>query len=346
MEENEIGTLSYIGRRLALSIFVLIGLSIFIFTLSRVIPGDPARLALGPMAPQFAVDQLREKLHLNEPLPVQYFIWLSNAIRGDFGDSIVTYRPVIEDIKQFFPVTLELVIFSTIVSTALAILIGAISGRRANSWIDNIFRLFSYIGIAVPTFVWAVLAIFFFGYIFKILPTMGQLSTNIAAPPTITGMMGFDAILTGNIPAFVDHLRYLLMPAFAMSIGRIAQEARILRSGIIENLKKDYITAAVSYGIPERSITFKYLMKPSLIPMISILGMDIAGAMGGSFIIETIFNWPGFGRYGMWAMLNKDLNAIIASVVIIGAFFAIANIIVDLIIASLDPRIRMMERGA
>jgi peptide/nickel transport system permease protein len=298
------------------------------------------------MAPQWAVDQLREQLHLNEPLPVQYVIWLTNAIRGDFGESIVTKRPVIIDVITFFPASLELVILSTIVSTALAIVIGAISGRRANSWFDNIFRLFSYIGIAVPTFVWAIMALFLFGYVWKILPTMGQLSSTLSPPPTLTGMMGLDALLTGNITVFLDHFRYMLMPALSMSIGRIAQEARILRSGIIENLKKDYITAEVSYGIPERVITFKYLMKPSLIPMISVLGMDIAAAMGGSFIIETIFNWPGFGRYGMWAMLNKDINAIIASVVIIGAFFAIANIIVDLIIASVDPRIRMMDRGS
>jgi len=340
------GTLKFILKRLGLSIFVLLGLSIFIFTLSRIIPGDPARLALGPMAPQWAVDQLREKLHLNEPLLVQYVIWLTNALHGDLGESLVTKRPVIQDIIQFFPASLELVIFSTFISTVFAIIIGAISGRRANTWFDNFFRLFSYIGIAVPTFVWAVLSLFFFGYILKILPTMGQLSVGLASPPTITGMMGFDALLTGNFTVFFDHLRYMIMPSFAMSIGRIAQEARILRSGIIENVKKDYITAATSYGIPERSITFKYLMKPSLIPMISVMGMDIAGAMGGSFIIETIFNWPGFGKYGMWAMLNKDLNAIIATVVIIGTFFAIANIIVDIIIASVDPRIKMMERGS
>ncbi len=342
---NKIGILTYVLKRLVLSVFVLFGLSILIFTLSRVIPGDPARLALGPMAPQWAVDQLREKLHLNEPLPVQYVIWLSNALHGDFGDSIVTKRPVLLDIIQFFPATFELVVFSMAISILLSIVIGAISGRRANSWFDNFFRLFSYIGIAVPTFVWAVLFLFVFAFWFRLLPTMGQLSSNIANPPWITGMVGLDALLTGNWAAFVDHLRHIIMPGLAMSIGTIAQEARILRSGFIENNKKDYITAAVSYGIPERDITFKYLMKPSLIPMISVLGMDIAASMGGSFIIETIFNWPGFGKYGMWAMLNKDLNAIIASVMIIGFFFATANIVVDLIVSYVDPRIRMQERS-
>ena len=345
MEAMKIGLLRYIGKRLFLSLFVLFGLSILIFTLSRVIPGDPARLALGPMAPQFAVDQLREKLHLNDPLWVQYVIWLTNALHGDFGDSIVTKRPVIQDIIQFFPATFELVLFSMVISIILSLVIGAISGRRANSWFDNVFRLFSYIGIAVPTFVWAVLALLVFVFWFKLLPTMGQLSTTIAAPPTITGMMGVDALLAGNWTAFVDHFKHLILPGLAMAIGTIAQEARILRSGFIENNKKDYITAAVTYGIPERDITFKYLLKPSIIPMISVMGMDIAASMGGSFIIETIFNWPGFGKYGMWAMLNKDLNAIIASVMILGFFFAMANIIVDLIISYIDPRIKMMEKG-
>jgi peptide/nickel transport system permease protein len=345
MEVMKIGFVRYIGKRLLLSLFVLLGLSILIFTLSRVIPGDPARLALGPMAPQFAVDQLREKLHLNDPLWFQYVIWLSNALHGDFGDSIVTKRPVIQDIIQFFPATFELVVFSMVISIILSLVIGAISGRRANSWFDNVFRLFSYIGIAVPTFVWAVLGLFVFVFWFKLLPTMGQLSTTIAAPPTITGMMGVDALLAGNWTAFVDHFEHLILPGLAMAIGTIAQEARILRSGFIENNKKDYITAAVTYGIPEKDITFKYLMKPSIIPMISVMGMDIAASMGGSFIIETIFNWPGFGKYGLWAMLNKDLNAIIASVMILGFFFAMANIIVDLIISDIDPRIKMMEKG-
>jgi peptide/nickel transport system permease protein len=159
-------------------------------------------------------------------------------------------------------------------------------------------------------------------------------------------MMSIDSLLVGDLGAFIDHFKHMILPSVTMSISRIAQDAKILRAGMIENLKKDYITSATSFGVPESRITFKYLMKPSIIPMVSIMGMEISGSMGGSFIIETIFNWPGFGRYGMWAMLNKDLNAIIASVMIVGAFFALINIVVDIIIAYLDPRIRMMERSA
>lgn len=337
--------LEYVIKRLFHSIFVLLGLSILIFTLSRIIPGDPARMALGPLAPEWAVEELREKLHLNDPLPVQYIIWLSNALRGDFGESLVTKRPVMQDFLTFFPATLELVIFSTIISIPLAIILGIISGYKANSLFDNAIRLFSYIGIATPGFVWAILALFFFSYILRVLPTMGQLSTGYTIPTPLTGLLSIDAILIGRIDIFLDHLKHMILPGLCLSIGRIAQEARLLRSGMIENLRRDYITAAISYGIPERRVMFRYLFKPSLIPMISVMGLDLASAMAGSFVIETIFNWPGFGKYAMWAILNKDLNPIVASVIIIGIFFALFNIIVDIIVAYLDPRIRVMERA-
>jgi peptide/nickel transport system permease protein len=336
---------TYVLKRLFYSVFVLLGLSILIFTISRVVPGDPARLSLGPLAPQWAVDQLREKLHLNDPLPVQYFIWLTNALQGNLGESLVSKRPVMKDFLTFFPATLELVIFSIIISTVFSIILGALAGRKANSLFDNLVRVFSYIGIAGPNFVWAVIALFAFGYVWKVLPVLGQLSVGISRPPVLTGAMSIDSLLAGRVDVFINHLSHMILPSFCMSIDRLAQDAKILRAGIVENLKKDYITAAVSYGIPDRRVMMRYLLKPSLIPLVSIMGMEIAASMGGSFIIETIFNWPGFGRYSMWAMLNKDINAVVASVMLMGLFFALFNIIVDVIVAYLDPRIRVMERA-
>jgi peptide/nickel transport system permease protein len=336
---------NYILKRLFYSIFVLFGLSILIFSLSRIVPGDPARIALGPMAPQWAVDQLREDLHLNDPLPVQYVIWLTNALRGDLGVSIVTKRPVMKDFLTFFPASMELVLFSVVIGVGISILVGAIAGRKPNSLFDNVFRVISYFAIAIPTFVWAVMGLFLFGYIWKILPTLGQLSIGIPRPPPVTRMMLIDSIIAGNWRAFFDHLRHMILPASVMSIARTAQDAKILRAGVVENIKKDYIMAAVSYGIPERRIMMRYLLKPSLIPMVSILGMEIARSIGGSFIIESIFSWPGFGKYGMSAMLMKDLNPIIASVMLMGLSTAFFNIVVDVIVAYLDPRIRVMERS-
>lgn len=335
----------FIAKRLFYSIFVLLGLSMIIFLMSRIFPGDPARTALGTLAPQWAVDNLREQLHLNDPIHVQYWIWLTNAIRGDLGMSLVTKRPVMKDIINFFPATFELVVFSIIISITISIVVGVTAGRRANSRFDNIVRIASYIGVAIPTFVWAIMAMFLFGYMWKMLPVLGRLSSGIVYPPRITGMITVDALLTGNFAAFFDVLKHMILPGSALAVGRIAQDTRIMRASIVENLRKDYIAAATSYGIPERLVMFKYLMKPSLIPVVSIMGLEISGAMAGSFIIEFIFNWPGFGKYGANAMLNKDLNAIIGSVMIVGIFFALINIVVDVIIAYLDPRIRMAVRS-
>jgi peptide/nickel transport system permease protein len=335
----------FIAKRLFYSIFVLLGLSMIIFLMSRIFPGDPARTALGTLAPQWAVDKLKEQLHLNDPIHVQYWIWLTNAFRGDLGMSLVTKRPVMKDIINFFPATFELVVFSIIISITISIVVGVTAGRRANSRFDNIVRIASYLGVAIPTFVWAIMAMFLFGYMWKMLPALGRLSSGIIHPPRITGLITVDALLTGNFAAFFDVLKHMILPGSALAVGRIAQDTRIMRASIVENLRKDYIAAATSYGIPERLVMFKYLMKPSLIPVVSIMGLEISGAMAGSFIIEFIFNWPGFGKYGANAMLNKDLNAIIGSVMIVGIFFALINIVVDVIVAYLDPRIRMAVRS-
>ena len=335
----------FIAKRLFYSIFVLLGLSIIIFTMSRIFPGDPARMALGGLAPQWAVDKLREQLHLNEPIYIQYWIWFTNALRGDLGISLVTKRPVVKDVTIFFPATFELVIFSIILSITISIVVGVLAGRHANSWFDNIVRVISYLGVAIPTFVFAIIGMFLFGYMWKLLPALGRLSMATVPPPRITGLITVDSLLTGNVAAFFDILKHMILPGSALAMGRIAQDTRIMRASIVENLRKDYISAATSYGIPERTVMFKYLMKPSLIPVVSIMGLEISGSMAGSFIIEFIFNWPGFGRYGCNAMLNKDLNAIIGSVMIVGVFFALINIVVDVIIAYLDPRIRMAVRS-
>lgn len=338
--------LKFLGKRLALSLFVLFGLSILIFTISRVLPGDPVRMALGSRAPQWAVDNLREQMHLNDPLYAQYYYWLAGAVRGDFGQSLFTRRAVIEDVREFLPATMELALFAGVIMAIFGILLGAVSGRYSNTWIDNSVRIFSYIGIVTPSFVFAILFLLLFGYLLNVLPTMGRLSPWIARPPVITGMVSLDALLSGNFAALGDAIRHLILPAVSLALGGMAQEARITRSTISDNLRKDYIASAKGFGVPDRLVMFKYLLKPSLIPTVSILGLDFASLIGNAFLVELIFNWPGFSRYGIHAMLNKDLNAVSAVVMVLGVVFIIVNILVDLIVAWLDPRIRLgAERG-
>ncbi len=334
-------TISFIARRIVYSVFVLLGLSIVIFVIARIMPGDPARMAVGARAPQWVVDRLREQMHLNETLPVQYVYWLRDALRGDFGLSLVTQRAVTNDIKEFFPASIELVLVSGLFAAVGGIGLGVISARYKDTWIDNAVRVFSYLGVVTPSFVFAILFVLLFGWLLRWFPIIGRLSESVAAPPLRTGLMTVDALLAGRFDAFVDALRHLVLPALSLAMGSIAQEARITRSSMADNLNKDYIAAARSLGVPERVVMGRLLLKPSLIPTVSILGLDIASTLSIAFLVELIFNWPGIARYGMTAMLHKDLNAISAVILVLGAAFVVVNILVDLIVAQLDPRIRL-----
>jgi len=334
-------TLTFIVKRAAHSIFVLLGLSIVIFIISRVIPGDPARIAAGARAPDWVVDNLREQMHLNDSLPVQYGYWLTDALQGDFGLSLVTRRNVANDIMEFFPATFELALYAGLIMAVLGISLGTISARYKDSWIDNIVRVISYLGVVTPSFVWAIIFLLIFGFVLGWLPTIGRLSEGVEPPPTLTGLYTIDALLTGNPEVFWDALRHRILPALALAMGSMAQQARITRSAMSDNLSKDYIAAGRALGIPERVMMNKFLLKPSLIPSISILGLDFAATMSNAFLVELIFNWPGISRYGINAMLRKDLNAIAAVILVLGVVFIVANILVDITVAQLDPRIRL-----
>ena len=333
--------ITFLVRRAIHSIFVLLGLSIVIFVISRIMPGDPARMAVGARAPQWVVDNLREQMHLDEPLYAQYYYWLRDALHGDFGISLVTRRQVADDIKEFFPATFELALFAGLINGAGGIFLGTVSAQHKDKWIDNVVRVISYLGVVTPSFVFAVLFLLLFGMTLNWMPTMGRISTELSRPPVVTGLITIDALLAGDFAVFFDALWHLILPGIALAMGGLAQEARITRSTMSDNLTKDYIASERSLGIPEKVIMRSFLLKPSLIPTVSILGLYFAATLGSAFLVELIFNWPGISRYGINAMLRKDLNAIAAVIMILGVVFIIVNILVDLVVAQLDPRIRL-----
>lgn len=331
----------FILNRLLLSIVVIFGLSIVIFCIARIVPGDPARMALGATATEHALETFRAENHLKEPLPMQYVYWIKGVLTGDFGISTMTKRPVIQDMMEFLPATLEVVILAAVFLVLGSIFLGRLAAKHKDSVLDAAVRVFSYAGVAIPGFVLAVLLLLLFGYVWPIIPVLGRLSHGIAAPPGITGMYTLDSLLSGNFSTFGDAFLHILTPALALCAGGMFQEARLVRNAMTENMGKDYLAAMEGYGVPKRLIMNKYLFKPSLIPAVSCMGMDIAALMSNAFLIEVIFGWPGISKYGMNAMLAKDLNAISGVILIFGTIFVVINIIVDIIVAYLDPRIRL-----
>lgn len=331
----------YILKRLFQGVFVLIGVSIIIFVLSRIIPGDPARLALGQRASEEAVATLSRQMYLDKPLPVQYCLWFRDVLNGDFGISLTTRRSVTEDMKQLLPATFELIFWSALFMISGAFILGRLAAKHRDGLVDGIVRVLSYIGIAVPSFVVAILLLMLFGNVWKVIPTLGRLSTGVAPPSTITGFYVLDALLQGQFATAWDAFLHLLLPAFTLALGGMFQDARLTRSALTDNMSKEYMCVSRSYGLPEKQLMNKYLFKPSSTSVITVMGMDAAIMVGNAFLVETVFGWPGFSKYAAAAMKTKDLNSICAAVLVIGLTFLVINLIVDIINAMVDPRIRL-----
>lgn len=334
----------FIVRRLLWSVLVLVGLSIVIFLIARVVPGDPARIALGPLATAEQVTNLRHKMGLDRPLYVQYGRYVSGLVRGDFGQSLLTQRSVASDLRSAFPATLELVLVTILIAMALGIPTGVLAARFKDSWVDNVSRFLSLFGVVTPSFFIALLLQLLVGYFLHVLPVNGRLSPNASFTPDLTGLVLIDALIRGQPAVWLDGLRHLILPAVSLAAASLGQIARITRSSMIDVSRKDYVEAARAFGIPDLVTTFKYMLKPSFIPTLTILGLEFASLLGNAFLVEMVFGWPGMAAYGVRAILHKDFNAIMGVVMVTGAFFVLVNLLIDVLLGTFDPRIRI--RGA
>lgn len=328
--------------RLGSSLIVLIGVSMLIFFIARIIPGDPARIALGPRATDAQVEQMREALHLNESIVVQYGLFMRDLARGDLGISLYSNRPVMTDLAEYLPATLELVLLAGLMMILLGLPLGAISARYRGRWQDNVVRVITLMAVSAPAFVWAVALVLVFAYFTPLFPIAGRISDTLEVQ-RLTGFMLIDTLAAGQFDAFISAVHHMILPAFALSLSGIGQAARLTRANMIATYEQPSIEMAQAYGFPERSIAKRYAFKPSLIPSLTIIGLDFAALLGNAFLVEVIFAWPGLSRYGVGVILQKDLNAIVGTVLIISATFLIANIIVDLLVSIINPRIRLSE---
>ena len=335
----------FLIRRFLYSILVLIGLSILIFVIARILPGGPARLALGPFASQEMVDKLRHDMGMDQPLPLQYVGFVKGVFHGDLGLSFQTRRGVALDIAHYLPATFELVLMAIIWVLIIGVPFGVLAGRYKDSWLDNISRVVAFIGVAIPPFVVGLIGQLIFSYGLGVLPTTGRLSLLMPMPPARTGLLILDSLIAGNFSAFGDALLHILLPSFAIAMTGIGQITRLTRGSVSDVLGKDYIEAARAFGIPNRYVTFKYMLKPSFIPTLTILGLTFASELGNAFLVEQVFSWPGMAKYGIQAILRKDFNAIMGVILIIGLAFVTVNFIVDVLAGYVDPRIRIQEES-
>jgi len=331
--------LHYLAKRLFLLLFTLLGLSVVIFVISHIAPGDPARLAAGPFATAEMVEHLKEKLGLDKPLLEQYGIFLTQLLKGDLGQSIRTRRSVREDLARFFPATLELVLVSLSFAVLTGILLGVLSAVHQNRWIDHLSRLVSISGLGLPSFWLALMLQLLFVLELDLLPGGGRIGMIVPKPTSITRLFLIDSLLTGNWVVFKSALRHIILPALSLSFPALASIIRISRADVLDTLSQDFVTTARAKGLVERLVIWKHVLKNSLISTVTMIGLRFGWMLGGTILVETVFDWPGVGLYAVTSATHSDFQPIMGAALLIGLSFAIANLIVDLSYTILDPRI-------
>jgi peptide/nickel transport system permease protein len=330
----------YLLKRLISIGITLIGLSVIVFTISRIAPGDPAKLAAGPDATEEMVQVIRKEFSLDKPLTVQYATYMKGLIQGDFGRSIRTRHLVWEDIKLFLPATFELVFVSIGFSILFGILFGILSAVYRDTWIDHAARFFSVTGVAIPMFWMGIMLQLLLAAKFHLLPIGGRLDTMVNPPPAITHFFLIDSLVTGNWVVFENALFHIFLPAFVLSFPALASITRINRAEMLEVLHRDFVLNEKAQGISERLIIAKYALKNALIPTLTMIGLRYGWMLGGTILVETVFDWPGIGNYAVGAAVYSDFQPVMAVTIILGLNFMIANLLVDIGYGFLDPRVR------
>jgi len=328
-------------NRILLMIPTLFGISVLTFFISKLIPGDPARLLAGQNAKADVVAALHAKLGLNDPVYIQYFRYMDRLFHGDLGVSLYSQHPVLADLKLYFPATLELTLFSMLLTVVIGIPLGVLSAHRHDKWFDHVSRIFSLVGIAMPSFWLGLLLLLLFYLQWGILPGGGRLGDGMAAPTTITGLYTVDSLLTGNWPDLFSSLIHLVLPSVTQALVTIGMITRMTRSSMLEVLQSDYIRTAYAKGASERRMLYGHALRNGITPVVTLVGMIFGYSLGGSILVENVFSWPGVGRYAVNAISYLDFSAIMGVTLLIAFLFIIVNLIVDLFYQVIDPRIKL-----
>jgi len=331
----------YIARRLLNLIPILLGITLLVFVFLHLIPGDPAVVMSGERATPEQVAALKERLGLNQPLPLQYLKFLLNLMRLNLGNSIISGVPIADEIKTRWPATFELSVAAMLIAILLGIPAGVLAAVRKNSPVDNLTMSSSLLGVSMPVYWLGLLLIYLFAVNLNWLPPNGRISVNAGfAFKPITNFYLLDALLRLDMKALKDVLAHLILPAVTLSTIPLAIIARITRSAMLEVLSQDYIRTARAKGVLERWVIFKHALKNALLPVVTIIGLQFGALLGGAILTETIFSWPGIGSWIYEGILSRDYPVVQGGVVFIAIAFVLINLLVDISYAFLDPRIQ------
>jgi peptide/nickel transport system permease protein len=334
--------ISFIIRRLLLLIPMLFGVTVVAFIISHVVPGDPAAVNLGQyaMSDPKIVATFRHQWGLDQPLPVQFGLYLEHLLHGDLGISQQTHRPVATDLAEYMPATAELAIAAILISIMVGIPLGVISAVYHRRWPDHLSRLLALMGTSVPVFWLGLVGLDIFYVHFSLLPGPGRLDEALTPPRTITGMYTVDSLLTGNWVDLKSSLGHLILPAVVLSGFSTGLFTRITRSAMLEVLGRHYVRTARAKGLAGWRVIARHALPNALIPTLTSVGLAFANLLTGAVLAETIFSWPGVGRYAFQAATNLDFPAIMGVTILVAFVYILINLVVDILYGFVDPRIR------
>ncbi len=330
-----------IARLLLMVSITFLGLLLITFLIGRVVPIDPVLAVVGDKASPELYERVRIEMGLHLPLWNQFFIYVSKVLRGDLGISVLTAKPVLDDIIRVFPATFELAFIATIIGVFIGIPLGIISAVKRNSLVDHITRVIGLLGYSLPIFWLALLALMFFYAKLDLLPGPGRIDVfyeDIVDP--VTGMMLIDTIIAGEWDIFWNALSHVIMPASLLGYYSMAYLSRMTRSFMIEQLRQEYILTARVKGVAEWKVIWRHALGNCAIPLITVIALSFGGLLEGSVLTETVFAWPGLGLYLTNSLLNADMNSVLGSTIVVGAIFLSVNLFSDFLYKVMDPRAR------
>jgi peptide/nickel transport system permease protein len=330
----------YVARRVALILPTLVGVTIVAFLLIHWMPGDPAEILAGEHASPAVVEQFRQELNLDRPLAEQYWLYVSDLLRGDFGRSAKTHEPVADEIRRYFPATVELAAAALLFACAVGVTAGLFAARRPGGLADALSTSVASLGVSMPVFWLGLLAMYALAVRFPVFPVSGRLPAlvEVAGP---TGFVLLDALLTGDARLAWEAIRHLTLPAVVLGTVPMAVIARITRSSLLESMGSDYVRTARAKGLSETLVLLRHAARNGILPTLTVIGLQFGFLLGGAIITETIFAWPGVGRWVLLAVEARDARVLQAGVLLMAVSFALVNLLTDVAYAVLDPRIKL-----